>query len=150
MILNASCPIRARYEDSNIQAYELDTDEIANLKEKYAHGFVKQYVPDHEDELDEHNAKIQCYEGDVTAAVENMEQEYADLQAEVDGDAENDPEAEEFESELDEIDWGQDQFPTLTVPDERDVIRTTISRLQERLAKLENNGHNDAPDNKEA
>jgi hypothetical protein len=126
-----------KYEKFNIQAYELNSDELANLKTIYGTGFAKKYLPNHEDELEILNAKVTCYEGDVTTAIEDLASEHEDLQGEVDSEAENDEDAMDFEDSLNELDWGKEEFAKLTMPDEKDVIRTVINRLQERLAKLE-------------
>jgi len=63
---------------------------------------------------------------------------------EEDDAATNDDEATEFSDELDLIDWGEEGFDELPIPDEKLVIRTVIEKLTEQLKKLENNGHSDA------
>jgi len=131
------------YEDGT-WIYHVNREDVEKLKEKYQEGFDKEYVLDYEDDLDKINNQIKNYEGDVTTAVDTLCQEHIDLQGNVNDAAKEDEEATEFQNALDLIDWNKEGFDKLTVPDETEVLRIVIRRCQERLAKLENNGHNNA------
>jgi hypothetical protein len=125
------------YSNSGMQAYEANQQDIDDLKLKFQHGFEKKYAPDYTDELEELNDRIHSYDGDITTAINVMLGECADLQSEVNEACGNDAEATKFSEELDQIDWGEEEFDRLPIPDEKEVIRTVINRLQKWLEKLE-------------
>ena len=110
---------------------------ICALKDKYVDGFDRTYIPDSEDELDDLNARVHCYEGDVTTAISELTDEHEALQEEVNDAAKNDEEAASFKEELDQIDWGKEEFDKLTVPDKKQVIRTVLNQLKKWLEELE-------------
>jgi hypothetical protein len=119
-----------------LSVYDLDREDMNLLKKKYASGFERKYLPDFEEKLEELNENIHKYDGDITTAKEDIESEKSDLQEEVNGEASNDKEAKEFEEELNQIDWGEEKFDELEIPDEKEVIQTVIDRLQQRLKEL--------------
>jgi len=122
-----------------ISAMTLDRHDFNVLKGKYKDGFERKYVPDFEDSLKELNKKVHNYKGDgnVEKAKEDLGQQFADLQIEVNVKAEEDEEAQEFEEDLDQIDWGEEEFDELEVPDEKVVLRALRDRIEERLKELE-------------
>jgi len=123
--------------NKEINKYEVSSDEMSNLERKYQDGFFREYVPDYKDELKEINDQIKRYEGDVREGKEDLENQKDDLQKDVDKSAEEDKEVKEFKDELDNFDWGKDEFEALEVPDEKDVIKAVIEKLQGRLEELE-------------
>jgi hypothetical protein len=128
------------YEDGT-WIYHVNREDVEKLKAKYQEGFTKKYVSDHKDDLDEINGQIENYEGDVTTAVDDLSDQHIELQEQVNHAAANDSDAQEFENALGEIYWGEEEFDKIAVPDEIQVTREVIRRLQEHLAELENNGH---------
>lgn len=139
--LTAEQGIRATetiYEKSGMRAFEVNQEDVDDLKLKFQHGFEKKYAPDYTDELAELNVRIHSYDGDITTAIEDIGEEHTDLQNKVNEVCKNDAEATDFSEELDQIDWGEEEFDKLTIPDKKVVIRSVISQLQEWLEKLEN------------
>lgn len=115
----------------------LNREDFDALKEKYRDGFERKYALAFECELDELNAEIHRYEGDITTAKEDIEEKFEDLQTEVNDKAEMDDEATKFEEDLDQLDWGEKELDALEVPDEKEILRTVIEELQGRLDVLE-------------
>ncbi|TET28336.1 MAG: hypothetical protein E3J73_01075 [Candidatus Bathyarchaeum sp.] len=115
----------------------LNREDFVALKEKYRDGFERKYAPDFEYDLNELNAEIHRYEGDITTAIEDVEERFEDIQTDVNDKAEMDDEAIDFENELSKIDWGESELDKLEVPDEKQILRAVIEELQGRLDVLE-------------
>jgi 5S rRNA maturation endonuclease (ribonuclease M5) len=125
------------YNSPYMNSYTLESDKLKNLKEKYKDGFDRKYAPDYDNDLDELNEKVHNYCRDVLEAEEDLNKQHQKLQQQVNNSASDDYEATKFDEELNEIDWGEDEFDELKIPDEKEVLRHVIEKLQERLTKLE-------------
>lgn len=145
-------PLKQKYDEylsrTYIENFQEDLDNLnGEVQEKY-----ERIV---EDKLSKINEQVYKYEGDVTGAetdlynqhsdvedelneiVEGLQSECNFLQENLNELAENDPDLGRLNDELKRIDWGENELNNLEIPDEKEVIKTVIERLQERLKELE-------------
>lgn len=121
----------------SLSMYNLKTDELDKLKTDYADQRNREWILDFEEELDQINAQVTNYEGDVRDGAEVLERQAEALQEELDEAKEGDEDLEPFEKELDEIEWGKVELEEIEAPSEAEMIREVIETLYEMLRELE-------------
>lgn len=149
---NKCVEFKQKYKDGFDRTYKDSYEETLKELNKKLDKF---WVDITENELEKINDQITHYEGDVREGEDDLKAQRDELQKQVDDTrdatetlcdelqekinsaAKNDPELQEFKSELDKVDWGKEKFEQLKAPDEKDVLECIIERLQERLEELE-------------
>lgn len=126
--------------DYEVAFRSLDIDDLQEVKENFKEEMGKEWSEDFEDGLEGINEQITKYEGDVTQAEQDLNQQFSDLQGELDEAKKDDPDLEEFKEELDEIDWGEDELDEIEPPQLIDEVQKVITRLQDYLVELKEEG----------
>jgi len=117
--------------------YGLTVDKRTEVVEDFEEHFDREYIHDFSGELDNLNKKVHNYCGDILTAEGDLNEEFDDLQDNVNEFAEEDEDLPQFEEKLKDVDWGKDNFDEVTIPDEKEVIQKVIDKLKERLLELE-------------
>ena len=114
----------------------LTHEEILKTNASYKDAENTDYTEPHQDDLNDLNGNVTFYEGDVRKGIQDLTDQFDELQDSVYYDAENDPHLEEYQNELDEIDWGEDQLSEIEPVSEVELIDRVIEALRERRAQL--------------
>jgi len=115
----------------------LKTEELAKLKTDYADQMKRDWLPDYEVQLNEINAQVKKYEGDVREGAEDLESQVEALQEDLDEAKVEDKYLEPFEEKLEKINWGEEELEEIEAPDEANEIKNVINALEKRLEELE-------------
>lgn len=118
--------------------YEIrDIIGVDELKEDYEEHIEKDWREDYEDDLDELNALVENYCGDILTAEEELEEQFTELQEKVKNVAEEDENLEDFEEELETVETGIEELKNLKSNDLKADIEKVINTLQEWIKQLE-------------
>jgi len=111
----------------------LKSEELDKLRDDYVEEINREWRADYDEELGEVNEEIECYPGDVVRGERTLKNRVKKLQGHLQSDTEEDPDLTDFEIELDDIDWGEEELDEIKLPDEEELLKTVISALQDRL-----------------
>lgn len=118
--------------------YDYTLKETERLRDDYKDDIMLEFAPDYEDDLENINDQIECYNGDVRKGHDDLRQQVRDVQSEVNEDALDLPEWDNFQISLNNISTGEDELEYVKGNSIEDMLTQAIEILTERLESIRN------------
>lgn len=107
-----------------------------DLREKYKDDIELKFVQDYDDDLEKINDQIECYNGDVRKAEDNLREKVKEIQEKVNNDTLDLPEWDNFQIDLDVIETGEDELEYIDMNNKENMLTQAIEILTEELKSI--------------